>query len=265
MAKMTLLEIVQSVLNDMDSDEVNNISDTIESLQVAQIAKDTYYELMAKRDWPHLNQLFNLNSVSDTDRPNYLKLPDNVYEMEFLLYNKRELNDTRDDYKEVKYLTPDNFLIKQNFLNESLSNVTQVTDSSGVKYNIYTDKAPEYWTSFDDEYIVFNAYDNEVDTTIQGSKTQCRGLIEPSWSATDSFTPDLPSEAFPMYLAEVKSSAFLVLKQVANEKAEQLSQRQQRRLSRKNWRTKGGIRYPDYGRKANTQAWDKNPYLPKDY
>ncbi len=36
MAKMTLLEIVQDIMSDMDSDEVSSINDSVESLQVAQ-------------------------------------------------------------------------------------------------------------------------------------------------------------------------------------------------------------------------------------
>ena len=42
MAKMTLLAMVQDILNDMDGDEVNSISDTVEAEQVAQIIKTTY-------------------------------------------------------------------------------------------------------------------------------------------------------------------------------------------------------------------------------
>ena len=83
MARMNLLQIVQSIMSDMDTDNVNSINDTIEALQVAQIVKDTFYELISRRDWPHLNKLFVLNSVSVTARPNYLKLPDGVYELEF--------------------------------------------------------------------------------------------------------------------------------------------------------------------------------------
>jgi hypothetical protein len=41
MAKMTLLEIVQDILSDMDSDEVNSINDSVESLQLAQMIKST--------------------------------------------------------------------------------------------------------------------------------------------------------------------------------------------------------------------------------
>lgn len=263
MATMTLLEIVQSVLNDMDSDDVNSISDTTESLQVAQIAKDSYFWLMADKDWPHLNQLLVLDSISDPTRPNYLQIPGRVHELEFVHYNNRESGDSNDDYTELTYLYPDTFLARQNNLKESDTKITQVTDSSGVKYNIYNDRPPRYWTSFDDQYIITDAYDSDVESSLQGSKTQCRGRIDPTWSTSDTFTPDLPTDAFPTYLAEVKSTCFLNLKQVENAKAEQISQKGQRRLSRKSFVAKGGVRYPDYGRGRNGQANQRSPYFDK--
>ena len=73
MAKLTLLEIVQDIMNDMDSDEVNSISDTEESSQIAQIVKTTYFEILGRRDWPHLSKFTNLNSISD-----YLKVFNNI-------------------------------------------------------------------------------------------------------------------------------------------------------------------------------------------
>ena len=42
MAKMTVLEMVQDILNDMDSDEVNSINDTIEAQQVANTVRTVY-------------------------------------------------------------------------------------------------------------------------------------------------------------------------------------------------------------------------------
>ena len=39
--KKNLLEIVQNILSDMDSEEVNTISDTVEAMQVAQIVETT--------------------------------------------------------------------------------------------------------------------------------------------------------------------------------------------------------------------------------
>lgn len=262
MPKMTVLEIVNSVLSDMDSDEVNSINDTIEAQQVVDIAKTTYFWLMSKRDWPHLNSLDTLENVSDTSRPTYLKLPVEMYEVVWFSYNKREDGDTRDDYKELTYLKPDVFLARQNTLNETNSNITQITDYSGVKFNIYTDRAPSFWTSFDDEYIICDSYDSARLSTLIGADTQVYGTKEPTWSSLDTSIPDLPSEVFPTYLEEVKSAAFLALKEVANEKAESRAQRGQRRLSRKSWRAKGGISLPDYGR-GGSKGYRGSPYFDK--
>lgn len=70
----------------------------------------------------------------------------------------------------------------------------------------------------------------------------------PKWEHRDDYIPDLPSEAFSALIEESKSTAFLTLKQMANEKAEQKARRQQRWLSQKSWQAKGGVRYENYGR-----------------
>jgi hypothetical protein len=111
--------------------------------------------------------------------------------------------------------------------------------------------SPSFWTSFDDDYIVCDSYDAQVDDTLQSSKTQVLAYMEPLWVHNDTAVPDLPSEAFPALLEEAKSTAFLVLKQMANQKAEAKAQRQQRWLSRKAWRTHGGVRYENYGRRSS--------------
>jgi hypothetical protein len=74
--------------------------------------------------------------------------------------------------------------------------------------------------------------------------------MHPTWSHVDNAVPNLPEEAFPALVEEAKSTAFLALKQTANQKAEQKASRQQRWLSRKAWSAHGGIRYDDYGRKS---------------
>ena len=103
---------------------------------------------------------------------------------------------------------------------------------------------------FDDYYLVTDSYDKAVDDTLQKEKTQCLGYLHPTWVHEDDAIPNLPPEAFSALLAEVKSTAFVEVKQMANQKAEQKSARQQRWLSRKAWRVEGGVRYDDYGRKG---------------
>lgn len=251
MAKLTLLEMTQDIANDLDTEEINSINDTVESVQIAQILKTCYFELIANRNWPHLKRTIKFDSVSDTTRPTHLQVPDLIKEVISFSYNKRsDTNLTKDLWREVKYLEPEHFLYKTNNRNLDNDNVDSVSDFGGATFLIINNRHPEYYTSFDDDYIVCDSYDSDVETTLQSSKTQVLAYVEPTWTHDDDFIPDLPSEAFPLLLSEAKSSSFIVLKQTANEKAEQKARRQSKWLSRKSWRVSGGVRYPNYGRKS---------------
>ena len=249
MAKLTVLDMVQDILSDLDSDEVNSINDTIEATQVAQIIKTTYFNIIDGKDWPFLFQFFQLDSSINPARPNYMKLPESVVNVETIKYNKRLITDTFDRYTDVTYKTPEEFLDIVNARHSDATNVLVVTDASLVKLNIFNDKAPSYFTSFDDEYLVFDSYDSDVDTILQTSKTQCHGKVRPTFSMTDIFVPDLPVQMFSYLLNEAKSTCFLILKQAPNQKAEQHSISQRRRMSQEAWRIKNGVTYPNYGRK----------------
>lgn len=249
--KMSLLEIVQDILNEMDSDIVNSISDTVESEQVAQIVKNCYFEIITKRNWPHLRKLFQLEHVNNLSKPNYLRLPSLIKEMEYFKYECQKSEDDKIELKTVTYKYPDEFLNIVSRRDSKDSKVTTVTDFSGTKILVLNDVAPTYWTSFDDEYVVTDSYNKTVDDTLQSSKSQCFGFILPTWEHIDTFVPDLPAEAFPALLAEAKSTAFVSVKQMVNQKVEQKANRQQRWLSRKAWSAEGGVRYPNYGRKGN--------------
>lgn len=253
MAKMSLLEIVQDILNDADADTVNSINDTVESMQTAQIVKTSYFEIIANRNWPHLKKTINLDSSADPLYPTHLKLPVGIKELLTFNYNKRKPADPKDRFEGLRYCQPEDFLRKINKRNSLESNIIRVTDFGGVTLLIRNDKQPEYYTSFDDEYVIADSWDSSLETTLVSINTQCIVYQDPVWSIDDSFVPDLPSEAFPALLEESKSTAFVVLKQQANEKAEQKSRRQQRWLSRKAWRVNGGVRYPDYGRASRTR------------
>ena len=248
--KKTLLKIVQAVLNDLDSDAVNSIGDTVESQQVAQIVQDCFYEMMGNRNWPHTRKILQLDASGDTTKPNYLKLPENLKEMVFFRYEKQKASDTKIVVEDVRYLPPDEFLSFISGRNSDNNNVQVVEDFSGPKLLIFNDKAPEYYTSFDDTYLVTDSFDSDVDTTLQKSKSQAVAYVVPTWIESDEFIPDLPIDAFPALIEESKSTASIVLKQVANQKAEQKANRQNRWLSRKSWRANGDIRYPNYGRKG---------------
>lgn len=248
MPKLTLLDMTQDILSDMDSDEVNSINDTPDSLQVVGIIKSSFYDMIDSKDsWPHLRGLMALDSATSA-KPTHMKLPVNVKALEGLKYNKIKSGDTKAKIHDVDYKYPDEFLEIVNNYNTAADNVQTVADYSGVTIAIKNDAAPSYWTSFDDEYIVFNSYDSVIETNLQKSKSQCVATRNPAWTVSDSFIPDLPEEAFSRLLAEAKAACFGRLKQLTDNKSEQQAQRQRHAMSRKSWRAHGGIRMPNYGR-----------------
>jgi len=254
--KMKLIEMVQDIHNDLDLDLVNSIDDTIESQQVAQIIKTTYFAMMSNRNWPHLRESISLVPFSNASLPTHMSVPEGMKELDFVNYNAQKKDETRLRYKAIKWLEPDSFLRKQNALNTDADNTLVVTDPTGVQLMVKTDKAPEFFTSFDDTTLVFDSYNSAVDDSLQESKCQCMAYMMPSWSQTDDFIPDLPSEAFISLLEEAKSKASLKLKQSADNKAEQEAVRQRNWLSRKARRIAGGIHYPNYGRNSHKYRRD---------
>lgn len=254
--KMSLIELVQDILNDLDSDEVNSINDTQESAQIAQIVKSTYFALISNRNWPHLKKGISLEAPGTTATPTHMKLSDNVKELSFINYNKARDGETRKKYQSVRWVEPDDFLRATNQRNNDEANIDIITDPSGIELLIRNDQAPTYYTSFNDTHVVFDSYDSAVDDTLQESKVQAQGYVNPVWLPEDDFIPDLPEEAFTLLLEEAKSRASLKLKQTQDVKAEQEAGRQNRWLSRKDWRVHGGIQYPDYGRRGGKMHRD---------
>jgi len=249
MPKQTLLEITQDILSDMDGDEVNSINDTPDSLQVAGIVKSSFYDLIDSKDsWPHLRSLMSLDASGDLTKPTHMRLPETVKSLELIKYNKVKTGETRTKFQDIHYKYPDEFLYIVNNYNIDDDSVQSVSDHSGVTFAIKNNQAPSYWTSFDDDWIVFNSFDSAVDASLQSSKTQCVAYRSPAWSLADDFTPDLPDEAFSRLLAEAKAACFSRLKQLTDNKAEQQAIRQRNAMSRKSWRAAGGIRMPDYSR-----------------
>jgi|SRR5882672_2831915 len=86
MATQTLLTMVQNILAAMSSDEVNSISDTVESMQVAQIIQNKYYDIVARGDLRLDEQLFQLNPSDSLLSPTLMFLPAGVSRISWLQY-----------------------------------------------------------------------------------------------------------------------------------------------------------------------------------
>ena len=253
MAKLTLLEMTQDIMSDMDSDDINSINDSVEALQVAQIIKTTYYNIIDGKNYAFLYELFQVDTGGTVTRPTHMALPDDVIDLKWLKYNCKTSTSAKNIFKTIEYKVPEEFMYIVDGRDSTATNVQVVTDSTGISINVLKDKAPEYFTSFDDVNLVFDSYDNTVDTALQNSKTQCWGKRSIAFVLSDTFTPDLPIQMFTYLLNEAKSAAFLTLKQMANQKAEQISVSQRRRMSQDAWKIEQGIKYPNYGRNRATK------------
>ncbi len=241
--KRTLLEIVQSILNDMDSEAVNSISDTVEAQQIASVVEDVYYNIISAREIPEHKQLLQMTSLSDSEKPTHFHYPTNTKEIEKLFYN---IGTSGANWSEVIFVEPLDFL---NRMDDQATGVVVVTDvAGGTPLYIRNDRMPSYYTSFDDYNIVMDAYDATVESTLQQSKTRAYGTVYPTFSQTDNFEPDLDDTMLPYLIAEAKSTCFSLFKSGSDPKVEQAARRLKSYVQNDMYRTKRENKRPHYGR-----------------
>lgn len=84
--KYTLLQMVQDILSNLSSDEVNSISDSAESLQVATIIRQKYFDIINRLDLPEHDQLIQLNPSLDPTVPVIMYVPDGINNIRWIKY-----------------------------------------------------------------------------------------------------------------------------------------------------------------------------------
>jgi len=256
MAKMTLLEMTQNILSAMNSDEVNSITDTVESQQVADEIKNTYLDLYTNRDIPSLEGVINLEWTGDTDRPHTLQVPSSFVRIKWVKYLNFRAS-SNPGYQLVTYLDPEEFIKRVVELGPSdfgTYTTVPLLDTGSVEYTIATDKAPDFYTIFNnDNVLVFDSFDAAEESHLTGSNSLAWGIGDLSFNLDDDFIPPIPSSLFPHLLSEAKSACFINIKEVANSKEEQRARRQlvrsQFRLNKTNEGRKGVFDAVDYSRK----------------
>lgn len=227
--KYSLLEIVQLILSSMDSDEVNSISDTVESNQVALLLKSVYYDIATDIGLPEHETLFELNASGSPDRPTIMVVPANVVNIHSIKYDYKDSTSTYSDFREITYQPFDDFLTwTTGFRNEDVDVGEMIITLNGEEFPFMyrSDRHPAYYTTTDDNTIIFDSYDSAIDTTLQKSKTMCLGNVYPTFLMQDSFVPDLDPTQFSYFINRAKVRAFNELKQQVNEEAAAEARRQ---------------------------------------
>jgi hypothetical protein len=251
--KMTLLEMTQQLLFSLDGDEVNSISDTAESNSVAKIIQECYWDIVGQLDLPEHNDFFQLDATSSAT-PTVMTLPSNVSHIDWVKYDGILTGETDHRYEPVSYLPLRHFLDQSLYLSSDDSDVDQFSitiNSETFYFKVHTNREPSFYTSYNDNTLLFDAYKTTEDAFLQSSKTMCYGSLIPIFTFTDSFTPDLDAKQFAYLLNEAKAQCWSDLKQQINTRAENKS-RQNKIDSQKK---KQNVGYPD-----NQNYYDRYPY-----
>lgn len=243
--RRTLLDIVQSILSDMDSEDVNSISDTAEAQQVASVVKDTFYNITATRLIPEHQTTFSVTSLSQVARPTHFLYPTDVKVIDKLFYNVSETNAVA--YREVIWVEFLDFFERMPVHNGSTTTIVTDTDNE-TKLVISSNAYPRYYTSFDNKHIIMDSYKSSVESILTQSKTKAFGTKFPVFTISDSFEPDLDDVMLPMLIAEAKSTCMSLFKAGSDPKVEQAARRLKTTLQNDLYKTRKENSRPSYGR-----------------
>ena len=261
--KLTVIQYTQNILSALSSDEVNSISDTVESLQVAECLKTSFFNIVARAGLPEQKKMFQLDASGSIIQPTLMFVPEGIKSVEWMKYFDSDTSANM--YKYVTILPIQQFSDYVNGYNITDPNVDTLNltvNSETFLFNYKNDITPRYCTLLSDFYVIFDSFNAAVDSTLESSKTQCYGLTEPVWLMEDSFIPNLDEAQVPLLLNEAKSLAFFELKQTPHVKAEQEAKRQWSSLQKdKSIDNKPSYfdQLPNYGRTAAYR--NKGPFF----
>lgn len=231
MAKYTLLELTQTILSSMDSDEITSITDTVESQQVVKVIKTAYYGLINRGSLPENYSIVSLTET-DANSPTLMSVPTTVSEIKWIKYNNATTTNTDVNMVLVDYLPLDQFLDRMDSLTESDSNIdsftyTDADTNQSFKILCWNDRFPQYYTSYNDNILIFDAYngDDTADTYLTSAKTRAYAKFIVVWSDSDVFSLTLDEPQYDLLLNEAKSLAWAELRQSPHPKAEQSARR----------------------------------------
>lgn len=270
--KLTLLEIVQEILNDISGDEVDSISDTTEATQVANIVKSTYNHLVSHKDLP-LHKVYFQLEITSSSTPTMMTIPTDIIKVYWIDYDRKAdpgafsggaFSGSGFDTGEssfftggLEYVTPSDFFQRMGMRvwdNSTTLSYTYTSDSGDtfeVKYK--NDKTPTFYTILNNRDVLFDSIDTDINADyLEADDSWAYGLKEPTFTLSDAFTPDLDELEFNWLIEEAKSASSIKLRQVDDPVASRRARRGMVRSmsNNKNDMYTGPLKsLPDYGRK----------------
>lgn len=194
----TLLRVVQDYLTYVDGFQVDSIFDSEESQQAALIAEHVYDTIVDKnRDLQFNTTVRSLDPSGDNTKPCLLRIPSEIRRIHNseIWYNTAA---TGIEWKRVQFIQPNEFLQLAD-MQSSVGTNKEIQEVNGVPFVIRNDKSPDYCTTFDDVYLVFDSYESDKDTTLQESKTKVIATGAPTFLLEDDFNIPLPERMLSGY------------------------------------------------------------------
>ncbi len=196
--RKTALDFVNDILQAGDSEVVATLGETEEAGQALSILNRAVNRLVNQLDWEHRYVITKLSTASGTTTtwnpttypalPWVMKLPLNVESVYKVYYNQ----------KEVYYMAKTEFQFRH-------------INKLGLK----TTADPRWWTTWDDQYLVFDNFDSDTESQLSSSNSEILVVKFPGVDLSDdNDTPDLPdrfysailNKALQYYFTEIESN-----------------------------------------------------------
>lgn len=223
--RYTLLELVQSILRAMESDEVSSISETREAIDVADIIKECYFDIVGQLHPAEEEGLFKLDASTDDELPTLMYIPSTVSKVNWLKYDNGEATQ---NFTFLRQIDPEEFIYYQSGIVLTDANAGEMTveiDGKDYNFRYRNDAYPTCYTILRDRYVIFDQFKLDDENTLTEDRSLGFGQLLPAWELSDTFIPDLDPRHFQLLLKEAKATAFTELKQTENPRAEKSARR----------------------------------------
>lgn len=192
--KLTLLQLVQRILQVTDGEDVSDVGET-DDAAVGVLIVNRAYEYMATHSrWRHFRRYTILESAAAL---NELGTPDGTFSFNrnMMYYAGNRLT----------YLLPEEFIAMTISRDTSESNIEEIT-SNYIK--VYNDRNPVYFTSINDDDLVFDAIPDSINGLLTSDSRAMLYVAPTAVLQSNSEVFDLPAIAFPALELLCESFAF---------------------------------------------------------
>lgn len=189
MATSTLLQMVQDMLSAIEAESVTTVvsgSTTEDALLCVNIANRTFEELITRAKWKHIRTYKALTAGGNL---NELKAgaSDIYIDGQNIWYG------STDDEARIRYVDPDIFIQRTIGRTSADSDVTVINN-----IKVINDEDPSFYTTFDDETLVFDAMPDGSGLVAGDSKAII--WVEPAGrKSANSDVYDIPKQLYPHF------------------------------------------------------------------